>query len=163
MIITATYKHPLRNHTPILIRIPKQHWVLANRHPIIIQRNATQHMSRSLNTSVANASVVVLAYVQTPPRGDALFLGEFGQVDGGVLVEQGHEGRARAAQDVGVEFVAARRGDDYEDVAVDEVREVVLDDGRLGGGRRLYGGGHAVVFGVELVVLATRHCGGGSD
>jgi hypothetical protein len=107
MIITATYKHPLRNHTPILIRSSKQNRVLANSRPIIVERNATQHMRRSLNTRVANTTVVVLAYVQTPPGGDALFLGVSGQVDGGVLVEQGHESRARAAQDVGVELVAA--------------------------------------------------------
>lgn len=56
-----------------------------------------------------------------------------------------------------MEFVAARRGDDDEHIAVDEVREVVLD------GRCLSGCRHTVVFGVEHVVLAARHCGGRSD
>lgn len=114
-------------------------------------------MSRGFHAILTNAAVLVLDHVQAISDRDALLPGGFGQVDGDVVIEQSLEGRAGATQDVGVEFVAARRGDDDEDVAVDEVRELVLLDGRLSGC------GHTEVLLVERVVFATRHCGGGSD
>jgi hypothetical protein len=150
----------LRDHASILIGISKQSRKLANGSSSIVERNAAQHMSRGLDAIFANATAVVLDHVQAPPDGDAFLLGVLGQVDGGVFVEQGHEGRARAAQNVRVELVAARRSDDDEHIAVEEVREVVLDVGRRLGGGRLGACGHAEVFVVERVVLATRHCGG---
>ena len=112
-------------------------------------------MSRSFYAVLANATVGVLDHVQAIPDGDVFLPGIVVQFGGGFVVEQGHEGRAGATQDVGVKFVAARRGDDDEDIAVDEVREVVLLDGCFGGC------GHTEVLCVEHVVLATRHCGGG--
>lgn len=88
-------------------------------------------MRRRLDSSLAVAGVLVVHQVQAEPGRHAFLASVLRQNGGGLLVEQGGERGTRAAQDGGVQLVAARTGDEDQDVAVGEVWEVVVH----GGGR----------------------------
>lgn len=80
-------------------------------------------MRGRLNTALPQTRVFILNEVQAVSRRDAFSTRVFGQFDGGFYVEQSGEGGAAAAEDCGVQFVAARGGGEEEDVAVGEVGE----------------------------------------
>lgn len=130
--LLPTYQYKLLHNTPVLDGITQQIRIVANGTSVLVERNAAQDMRRRLDSSLAVTGVLVVHQVQAEPGRHAFLASVLRQNGGGLLVEQGGESGTRAAQDGGVQLVAARTGDEDQDVAVGEVWEVVVH----GGGRR---------------------------
>jgi len=126
--VISTYQHKLWDHTAVFVGIAEQSriFAVAAGITILVQSDANQAIRLGHNTGLLRTCVRLVAEVQTVLDGHASPSDFAGEVGTGNTIEEGRDGRAGAAQDGRVEFVAACRRDDDEDVAVGVLGENVF-------------------------------------